>query len=778
MQGDYPSDTLCPAIATYLLALVLGSVAYALVEAWARAHGAEERGVAATLRHLRPSTLLWELPFLAALAFLYVWCANGLYDGTDAVVTGACLAVTVAGACVLPRNALAGLFAWVAAKGEGTRWVWWLPQVGHAILHVGVLAACTHLARVAVEMPWNAEWESIEPQYVAIEAAIIALVLLVLYFVGNQHGVGVAAGIVAMLVIGIANYFVFLFKNAAITPADLMALGTAAEVAGAYVYVIDEAVVEAVGYALAGVACAAYLLPYAVAEPTEAPASDAAPEAAPCDGGAADAEDADVPATPSGREAPRRRRRVRLATMGGGAVASAVALACLVTIPRYGADFGVSLDHWNPMRTESAQGFWPCFVKEVQAMQVPVPEGYSEQAVADAQARLDDAYDDTEDAEGRASAEAQFSQLTPSVVVIMNESYSDLSSIADIEAAGYEGPAWYHGGLTDALAMGDCYTTIYGGGTCNTEFEALTDVNLHFVGEYVYPYTQNDLARVECLPRSFKALGYSTTAIHPNQATNWNRATAYAQMGFDRFLDIDDFDLAVEDYYHSYPSDAATYEKVLDILRDDDSPQFVHVVTMQNHSPYTMGSIPASDQLSYAPADCDGGDGNAQLNEYLACINESDRAIEDFIAQLRQLDRPVVVLFFGDHQPSLSSAYSDASYPDDSDVEHAERIFHTCYFVWANYDVAGRAQDSPRSDQSAAALGALTCDLVGAPLTDLQKATLGSREDILALNLDGYEDADGTWHPYDDDGNATGDEAETEHDLALVTYATYGEAVK
>lgn len=762
MQGSYPSKGFVGVVVWCVVALVALTLAWALGDAGLRARAEGERGPASVLRRVRPSTIAWELPFLAALVFLGTWCARGLYHGGEDALSAACAATVVAGACVLPRNRLAGLLAlWAhpdasagegmhaASRGAGRGGVRRGARVAHALLHVALLAACVELARVALEMPWNADWESIELSYVAIEATIIALVLLVLYFAGNQHGVGVAAGVVAMLVIGIANYFVFLFKDAAITPADLMALGTAAEVAGAYVYVIDEAVVGAVARACAGVACAAYLLPLE---------------------GRSRAAEAAV-----GPVAARRGLR-RAGVMAAGAAVSAVALACFVAIPSYGADFGVGLDHWKPMRTASRQGFWPCFVKEVQVMQVPVPEGYSADAVAQAKERLRASYEASEDATGRAAAEAQFSSLRPSVVVIMNESYSDLSSIADIAGAGYEGPAWLHGGLTDALAMGDCYTTIFGGGTCNTEFEALTDVNLHFVGQYVYPYTQNDLERVECLPRSFKAQGYDTTAIHPNLATNWNRSASYEQMGFDRFLDIDDF--AGASLYHGYTSDAATYDKILEVLRADDDPQFVLDVTMQNHSPYTTGTIPAEDQLAYSPADCDGDDGNAQLNEYLACVNESDRAIEDFIAELRELDRPVVVLFFGDHQPSLSAAYNDASYPADSDVVHAERIFHTSYFVWANYDVAGREQASATREESAAALGAVACDLVGAPLTDLQVSTLGSRATIRALNLDGYEDASGTWHPYDEDGNATGDEAQAEHDLALVTYATYGEAVK
>ena len=91
---------------------------------------------------------------------------------------------------------------------------------------------------------------------------------------------------------------------------------------------------------------------------------------------------------------------------------------------------------------------------------------------------------------------------------------------------------------------------------------------------------------------------------------------------------------------------------------------------MQNHSPYTTGTIPVKDRTHYSTTNS-ASTSDSQLNEYIDCINESDEALEEFIDELRDIDRPVVVLFFGDHQPSLASEYNDASNTDDSDVVHA-----------------------------------------------------------------------------------------------------------
>lgn len=741
MQGTYGSSLYCPTVIMWLLILLATTLAYVIADGWMRSHANGGHGMAMALRRVRPSTALWVLPFVGALVFLDVWCARGLYSGGQGDVSNSCMAVFAAAALTLPRNRVAEACARWSARDGGRHREKAEVRRGARALHmlatVVLLALCTEFARLAVEVPWNASYRTIALRYVTIEAVIIALVLLALYFAGQQHGVGVAVGVVAMLVIGIANYFVFLFKDAAITPADLMALGTAAEVSSSYVYVIGSAVVQAIAYACIGITCAAYILP-------AAPASS----------------DASI----------LHRRPVRCAA---AAALCLIALGCFATIPQYGSDFGVYLNHWDAMRSSSVQGFWPCFVKELQALKVPVPEGYTKEAAEEAEDDLVEEYD-ASTGDSRTEAEAQFSETQPSVIVIMNESYADLSVYQDIADAGYAGTEYVNTGLTDALAKGDCYVSIFGGGTCNTEFEVLTGVNLHYVGEYKYPYTQVSFSNVECMPRTFKSLGYDTTAIHPNLGSNWNRSTVYDQMGFDTFYDIDAFKDA--ETYHGDVSDAATYDKALAILEGSDDPQFVLDITMQNHSPYTTGTIPVKDRTHYSTTDS-ASTSDSQLNEYIDCINESDEALEEFIDELRNLDRPVVVLFFGDHQPSLASEYNDASNASDSDVVHAERQFHTEYFIWANYDVAGNSQTSEVRDESASALGDVLMDLVGAPLTDFQKATLASRATMPILNVDGYQDASGTWSAFDTDGNATGTTAKTESLLAYVTYLEYGSVV-
>ena len=91
------ADTLGRAAAAAVLALALG-----------HASAADEAGTtAAALRHVSPSTVLWTLPFVAALAFLDLWCAHGLYSGGQAHLSRSCMAIVAAAALTLPRNRVA-----------------------------------------------------------------------------------------------------------------------------------------------------------------------------------------------------------------------------------------------------------------------------------------------------------------------------------------------------------------------------------------------------------------------------------------------------------------------------------------------------------------------------------------------------------------------------------------------------------------------------------------------------------------------------------------------
>ena len=245
----------------------------------------------------------------------------------------------------------------------------------------------------------------------------------------------------------------------------------------------------------------------------------------------------------------------------------------------------------------------------------------------------------------------------------------------------------------------------------------------------------------------------------------------YPQLGFDQFLTYDDFTDAPTFHVPTYGvTDKATYDKILQLLEEDDSPQFIFDVTMQNHSPYNQGTIP-DELLHHFDVDGLSASDNAQLDEYVSCIDVSDKDLEYFVGKLRELDRPVVLAFFGDHQSVVSPAINDAFYTGEDELTHYERLYETVYMTWANYDVAGADQTSAQEKVGVDSLAAILFDKIGAPLTQKQEAQLGARQTLPAFSPYGLWSASGQ---LEDPEASTSEAGQTFRDMAMVDYLEYG----
>ena len=707
---------------TPLIAIPLFSLA--LLVAGAVVVARRLRGREGRLGEQLARSIAWLVVPVAALLAACYWCATGLYLGSSRGLIVLSAASLVAGAVSLSRGRV---MEWVDALGRRS------PEAAgpvRALMALVAVLACTVLGFLAMELPYNVGTLSVALGFAAIEMSLILGALLVLFFLFQRHGAGLALGVGLCWVIGLAQYFIANFKASAILPNDLFVLQTAAAVSGSYVYSVN-------GMVLTGLCCV--VIASAICSLVAATRAETSQSLV-------------------------RRTVVNLAC----ALAALTALWAGVTIPNYFDDLGVGMEYWYSLDYYKRQGFLTTFVAVAQDLPIEVPEGYTDAAAAETEASYVAAYDEGAGAEaGRTAAEEQFEELRPTVICIMNETFSDIS-VFDGESWGYAGPERFNS-RDDAILGGGVSVSVLGGGTCNSEFEFLTGVPLAYVGDGKYPYSLYDLSSAPSLARQFSELGYKTTALHPNYATNWNRDRVYSMLGFDEFLSIEDFEGS--EWFHSGVSDAETYDKVLELLEQSDEPQFVFDVTMQNHSPYdqcNLGEVPQYSVEGLSPYD------NMRVSEYLACIEESDRALDEFLAELEQLDRPVVVLFFGDHQPALSSILNNTIYAGEQTLEHSQRTHETRYLVWANYDVAG-STDGEKCDTSVCYLAALLAEKIGLPLTDYQKTQLVAREELPSISLIATRLADGSALPAGTDASSL---PASYLDLSYVTYLEFASKLK
>lgn len=647
---------------------------------------------------------LWPAAHLALLGGMAYMCHAGMCVFEPGMLVVYSLAIEAAGALTLARPQIASaLDRMDPASGRILR----------PVRDVALMAAASVLSVWALERAWNEMYARIPILYFGFAALVVLAAMLALYFVGQRRGALCTLAVATCGGFGVAQYFIQQFKSAAILPSDLLALGTAAAVSGGYTYQIDGAVAES----LIAVACALTCLSFI--RPAPAPAGA--------------------------------RRAIRAAANLCCAGAVMAAMAFGFTTVRLEEALEFTYDRWWPISTYRSCGFIPSFIAVAQDLPIPEPDDYSDEQAVSAQDALVGAFDATlAQTPGRIAAEQQFAEVKPVIITIMNESFSDLSVYRGLRDAGYNGPAYYNS-LSDTLQRGCLMASTNGGGTANSEFEFLTGNSIAFVGNGKYPYQLYNLSGIDSLPKQLAELGYRSRAVHPQPPTNWNRSMVYPQLGFEDFISKDDFD---EDAprYHSGVTDRVTYDKVLELLREDDGPQFIFDVTMQNHSGYDEGTVPDDELTSYAPAGVTDATLVSQLNTYLTCIEASDRDLAYLIEQLRGIGRPVVLVFFGDHQPNMTTALNDALYPGEDTLSHQWRLFESTYFVWANYDVAGNDQLSFNQELSINELAAQMLYMIGAPLTDYQKALLASRSEIVSISANGYRGADGQCYELDAKG--------------------------
>lgn len=647
--------------------------------------------------------VLWIAPFVALLLLIGGFCVRGWISSEIGILE---MGVYSVGICLF------GLMtqmrrSYITACNELPRFVSWGV---HAFVACATILFTSLISAWLIDYAWLDGSDLISIRYFAVTTLVFISASFILYFYGQRYGALVAFVPVSAVGFGIAQFFLLSFKGVPVMPTDLLSLETAGAVAGGYEYVLTSKIIIALCFVGMCICALSYIAP--------------------------------------NRAESKKNRIVNILVNFASGFVLTVCCMHLFNAVKLDQVLGIAYDRWTPIATYNSLGFVPSFIEVAQDLAIAVPENYdareTESLIADLSVEFDEGMGSTPD---RQAAEEQFQDLKPAIVVVMNETFTDMSIYDEIREAGYEGPQYYKS-LPDTLQRGTLMVPALGGGTANTEFEFLTGNSTAFIGVGKYSYQLYDLSTSDSLVKQLENCGYSTTAMHPQNPINWKRSTAYKQLGFERFLSQDNF--ADEPCYHSGATDAATYDKILELLKQDSSPQFIFDVTMQNHGGYSYGTVPDEDIINLNIAGVEDQNQLTELGVYLACINHSDSDLSFFIEQLKALDRPVVLVFFGDHQPNVSTNLEYALNVNADPLEKEIKKYESTYLVWANYEVAG-GSIGVTHETSSSKLAAEVLYRIGAPLSDRQKADLVLSQNVSAINIIGYRGADGLRYALDDD---------------------------
>ncbi|WP_035425417.1 LTA synthase family protein [Atopobium fossor] len=721
-------------------------------------------------KHIYLGTFAWLIPIIGTFSAMAVMLVLELTSLTESVFKLSNLAIFSAGLLIVfrtsIREAAQNLIQKFAQSNSHPKQILVRMLLG---LRTTLLIICiASLSCLSLEYAQNPQiFETVQLPFVFAGIALTSLFLATLYFVAQRHGTLMPLLSFTFFGFGLGCYFLLRFKSTVVIPSDFLALETAASVANGFVYYITEEVYWSAVYMSCAFALSSWLypLPLTFATPTaNTPINkDNAYNFA------------EAHSSASTTEPPTNHTRFRLPqlttfwknTITG--IALLILCIAITTIPVY-RDLGVQTFYWSTWISYQSQGSLLTFISECQDLKIKKPAGYTKK---DAKKLIDSyasAYNKSIGAsKERKSAQAQFDKNNPTVIAIMNEAYTNLAHFDGLHS-GYTGEEFITNGMTDALQSGDLLVSTYGGGTSNTEFEFLTGESCYFVGEG-NAYSLYDFTDVDSLPHIFNKLGYTSTAIHAYNPNNWNRKNAYETLGFNSFISGDSFSDA--ETWREWPSDKATYQKILELLYDNQDPQFILDVTLANHSGYSQHLVDDSYRPGYTP-DFGNEALTDELNEYLGSMKRTDEDLQWFVEQLKQLDRPVVLVFFGDHQPSFTTAYNDAWFKNEPQAAHVARLYQTQYVMWANYDVAGNTQENDQKFTAASSLASHMLNAIGAPLTDFQKAQIVIGEKLPGVGHYTTLGSDGNWY-FPDDKSAPSYSLQTT--LQKMSYYNFAERV-
>lgn len=360
------------------------------------------------------------------------------------------------------------------------------------------------------------------------------------------------------------------------------------------------------------------------------------------------------------------------------------------------------------------------FVLQLDSLRNDPPEGYSIEKVSQIEKQVQEQ-----------TPEGQEIEHQPDIIVIMDESFADLSILGSDVRTNQEITPFIDS-LRENTVRGYALSSVYGGDTANSEFEFLTGNSMFFLPENTVPYQQYIKDQTYSIVSYLKGKGYSTLAMHPFDSSGWMRTTVYPLLGFDNYLFIDDF--PQKDFVRNYVSDAEMFrevEKHYEQMTSSGDSAFIFGVTMQNHGGYDYTGNDFQTSISLEGYKSDYPD----AEQYLSLIHETDTAVRQLIEYFQNTDREVVIVFFGDHLPGLSMDFYEEIHggPFSSFDEEMQR-YKIPFFIWTNYDI----EETEVPLTSINYLSALMFDSCGMSIPHYQQFLLGTSATVPAMNSRGY----------------------------------------
>lgn len=299
-------------------------------------------------------------------------------------------------------------------------------------------------------------------------------------------------------------------------------------------------------------------------------------------------------------------------------------------------------EYWNQLSNYRKNGLLYSFIMNLESLHISRPEGYTKDHLESVLSAW------LPDTSTSVTTHSQY----PDVIVYLSESFWDITTISPVPLPC--DPIAHFRALSKTSPSIKLLSPVFGGNTCNAEFEVLTGMSHGFFPTGVMAYNQLIQHPIPSMIQVFRENGYQTTAIHTFKRWFWNRANVYRQLGFDTFISQET--MSDPEVKGMYISDRELARQIITQASLSSKPDLVFALSMQNHGPYETRRY---DTLDCAVATGLSEKADIEFNMYLQGLIDADRSLAMITHYIDTAAQPTMVLFFGDHLPGFTHVYKE-----------------------------------------------------------------------------------------------------------------------
>ena len=261
----------------------------------------------------------------------------------------------------------------------------------------------------------------------------------------------------------------------------------------------------------------------------------------------------------------------------------------------------------------------------------------------------------------------------PNIIFVQLESFFDPTLVEYLNIS--EDPIPNFRKIMKEYTSGYYKVPSVGAGTANTEFESITGMSLHYFGPGEYPY-KSILKETTCesAPYVLKNLGYSTHAVHNNEANFYGRRSIFPNLGFDTFTSAEYMSEEENKNPLGWTKDEVLTDEIIKCLDSTEESDYIYTISTQGHGAYPEEQLIDDPEITVSGAETEAQ--NNQWEYYCNEIHEMDNFVKELTDALADYPEDVILVMYGDHLPTMGLTVEDLK---------NKYLFQTQYVMWDNF---------------------------------------------------------------------------------------------